>query len=99
VAHQLPDVISFLQQIALIGIVIMVFMSFKLLPPRPARYKRHRTIWMVLQWVLMPLTAIVYLSFAALNAQARLFFGRYLTRFDVTAKATAASIEAAKSAK
>ena len=51
---------------------------------------------MVLQWVIMPITAIVYLSFAALNAQARLFFGKYLTKFDVTAKATVASKEMAK---
>jgi len=96
VAHQLPDAVSLLQRIALIGLLVMVFQSFRLLPPRPLRYKRHRTIGMVLQWVLMPLTAIVYLSFAALNAQARLFFGRYLMKFDVTVKATVASREAAK---
>lgn len=99
VAHQLPDLVSTVQQVALIGIIVMVYMSFKLLPPRPERYKRHRTIGMVLQWVLMPLTAIVYLSFAALNAQTRLFFGRYLMKFDVTAKATAQSRAAAKAAK
>jgi hypothetical protein len=51
---------------------------------------------MVLQWVLMPLTAIVYLSFAALNAQTRLLFARYLVKFDVTAKATHASRQAAR---
>ncbi|MFZ3009612.1 MAG: hypothetical protein WA030_01155, partial [Candidatus Microsaccharimonas sp.] len=99
VAHQLPDVISTIQQIALIGIIIMVFQSFKLLPPRPLRYKRHRTIGMVLQWVLMPVTAIVYLSFAALNAQARLFLGRYLTKFDVTTKATVATVESRQATK
>lgn len=96
VAHQLPDVVSTVQQIALLGIIVMVFMSFKLLPPRPERYRRTRTIGMVLQWVLMPLTAIVYLSFAALSAQTRLFFGRYLVRFDVTAKATHQSRSVAK---
>lgn len=96
VAHQLPDVVSLLQRIALIGLVVMVFQSFKLLPPRPLRYKRRRTVGMVLQWVLMPVTAIVYLSFAALNAQGRLFLGRYLVKFDVTAKATVASRDAAK---
>jgi hypothetical protein len=53
---------------------------------------------MVLQWVLMPITAIGYLSMAALNAQARLFMGRYLTKFDVTAKETVASRERAKAA-
>ncbi len=44
----------------------------------------------------MPLTAIGFLSFAALNAQARLFFARYLVKFDVTNKATVASREALK---
>lgn len=98
VAHQLPDTIAMFQRIALIGIVIMVYLSFKLLPPRPERYKRSRTLWMLLQWVLMPFTAIGFLSFAALNAQARLAFGKYLTKFDVTNKATVASREALKHA-
>lgn len=96
VAHQLPDMVSLIQRIALVGIVVMVFLSFKLLPPRPERYKRTRTVGMLLQWVLMPLTAIGFLSFAALNAQARLFFARYLVKFDVTNKATVASRAALK---
>lgn len=88
VAHQLPDTVSIVQRIALIGLVVMVFLSFKLLPPRPERYKRSRNFLMLIQWVIMPLTAIGFLSFAALNAQARLFFGKYLTKFDVTKKVT-----------
>lgn len=98
VAHQLPDTISIFQRIALVGLVIMVYLSFKMLPPRPERYKRSRTFWMLAQWVIMPLTAIGFLSFAALNAQARLFLGRYLTKFDVTNKATVASREELKRA-
>ncbi len=97
VAHQLPDAVSLIQRIALIGLILMVFLSLKMLPKRPARYKRTRTIGMVLQWFLMPITAIGYLSFAALNAQARLAFGRYLTKFDVTAKATVESIGKSRS--
>lgn len=96
VAHQLPDTISLFQRVALIGIIVMVYLSFKLLPPRPARYKRTRNFWMLAQWLIMPVTAIGFLSFAALNSQARLFFGRYLTKFDVTHKATVASREALK---
>jgi hypothetical protein len=88
VAHQLPDIISATQQIALIGLVITVFMAFKLLPPRPERYKRHRNVFMLLQWLLMPITAIGYSSFSALYSQGRLFMGRYLDKFDVTDKAT-----------
>jgi cellulose synthase/poly-beta-1,6-N-acetylglucosamine synthase-like glycosyltransferase len=95
-AHQLPDVISTIQEIALLGIVVTVFLAFKMLPPRPERYKRRRTFGMVAQWVLMPVTAIVYSSICALNSQGRLFLGLYLDKFDVTEKATHNTITAAK---
>lgn len=96
VAYQLPDVVGTFQSVALIGLLVMVFLSMKMLPPRPARYRKSKRVWMVLQWVLMPLTAIGYLSMAALNSQARLFFARYLVKFDVTTKATMQSRELAR---
>ncbi len=95
-AHQLPNVVSLIQQIALFGLFVTIFASFKMLPSRPERYKKHRSIGMVLQWILMPFTAIVYNASAALNTQGRLFLGKYLDRFDVTEKATVRSIEKAK---
>lgn len=95
-AHQLPDVVSGIQQIAMIGIFITVFLSFKMLPPRPERYKKSRTLFMLAQWVLMPFTAIGYSSFAALYSQGRLFLGKYLDKFDVTEKATHKSVALAK---
>ena len=87
VAHQLPTIISNLQSIAMIGLFITVFLSFKLLPPRPERYKRHRNIGMLLQWVMMPVTSIIYGSSAAFYSQTRLLIGKYLDKFDVTEKA------------
>ena len=87
-AHQLPDLVSVIQQIAMIGLFITVFLSFKMLPPRPERYKRRRNVLMLAQWVLMPLTAIIYSAISALYSQGRLFTGRYLDKFDVTDKAT-----------
>ena len=75
-AHQLPVVVSSLQQIALLGLCLSIFFAFKMLPPRPARYKRHRTFLMLAQWLLMPITAIVYGAMSALNAQTHLLFGR-----------------------
>lgn len=98
-AHQLPDVISMIQQVALIGLIITVFLAFKMLPPRPDRYKRTRSLAMVLQWVLMPFTAILYSSMAALNSQGRLFLGKYLDKFDVTDKATHKTVALAKKSK
>jgi cellulose synthase/poly-beta-1,6-N-acetylglucosamine synthase-like glycosyltransferase len=87
IAHELPLIASQLQQIALIGMFIMIFLTFKMLPPRPARYKAHRNIAMLLQWVIMPVTSICYGSAAAFNSQTRLLLGKYLDKFDVTVKA------------
>lgn len=86
VAHELPEVISLIQRVAMVGIFITVFLTFKMLPPRPERYKKHRSVWMLVQWVLMPITAIAYGSVAAFYSQTRLALGKYLDKFDVTEK-------------
>ncbi|MFT4532559.1 MAG: hypothetical protein ACI9T8_000583 [Candidatus Saccharimonadales bacterium] len=86
-ANQLPQIASRVQTVAMVGILVTLFLSFKILPPKPQRYKAHRTVMMVLQWGLLPLTTIAYSSFAALNSQTRLMFKRYIGKFDVTEKA------------
>jgi hypothetical protein len=98
-AHQLPEVISGVQRIAMIGLIITIFLAFKMLPPRPERYKRRRTVWMLLQWCLMPVTAIVYSAASAFNAQTHLLFGKYLDKFDFTEKATHQTIAKARAKK
>jgi len=98
-AHILPEVVSIIQRIAMVGLFITILLTMKMLPPRPARYKRRRTIGMVLQWLLMPLTSVGYSSLASYNAQTHLALGRYLDKFDVTEKATLASREKAKQQK
>lgn len=99
IVHQLPDTISIIQRVAMVGLFITVFLSFKMLPPRPERYKRHRSIFMLAQWVLMPVTAVAYNAGAALYSQMRLATGRYLDKFDVTEKATLASVSKEKAQK
>lgn len=86
-ANELPIVVSQIQRIALAGALVSIYICFKTLPPKPARYKRHRTLFMILQWVYMPVTSLVYSSTAALYSQTRLIFGKYLDKFDVTVKA------------
>ncbi len=85
-ANQLPIIASRIQQIALTGIVVTLFLSLKMLPPKPERYKRRRNVFMMLQWVLLPVTTIMYNSFAALYSQTRLMLGKYIGKFDVTDK-------------
>jgi cellulose synthase/poly-beta-1,6-N-acetylglucosamine synthase-like glycosyltransferase len=86
-ALQLPIIVSRIQQFAMVGLIITIFFSILTLPPKPARYRRHRHIFMVLQWVYLPITTVVYNSFAAFYSQTRLMFGKYIDKFDVTEKA------------
>lgn len=87
-AQQLPEIISRIQQFALIGLFITIFFAFKILPPRPERYKKRRNFWMLAQWVLMPFTAIIYSSASAFTSQTALLLGKYFDKFDLTEKAT-----------
>lgn len=86
-AHNLPNTVSIIQMIASIGLFVTILFSIRMLPKRPARYKKGRSVLMVLQWVLMPVVSIIYSSFAAFYAQTRLLLGKYMEKFDVTDKA------------
>jgi hypothetical protein len=86
-ANELPLIVSRIQTIALVGGVATIFFALKTLPPKPARYKRHRSLFMVLQWLYLPITTIAYNSMAALYSQSRLALGWYIDKFDVTEKA------------
>lgn len=85
--NDLPLIVSRVQQIAVIGLVVTVIASLSMLPPRPKRYKKSKNILMILQWVFMPINAIVYSSASAYVAQWRLMTGHYMDKFDVTEKA------------
>ncbi len=86
-ANQLPLIVSRVQTVGIVVLVITVFMALRTLPPKPARYRHHRTIFMVLQWAYFPITTFFFNSLAAFNSQTRLMFKRYITKFDVTEKA------------
>ena len=86
-ANEIPLIVSRIQKIGLIGLLASVYVCMVTLPPRPSRYRRHRSLLMVLQWVLAPFTSIAFQALAAFNSQTRLMFKRYLSKFDVTEKA------------
>src|SRR6202035_1784990 len=86
-AHNLPIITSRILTLASVTIVITMFVSLLSLPPKPARYRGWRYIPMMLQWFLLPVTSIAFSAFAAINAQTRLMFGKYVG-FYVTEKAT-----------
>jgi hypothetical protein len=90
-ASQLPLVVSRMQQIALSGILLTLLFSLRILPPKPPHYKKRHRFFMVIQWVYLPITTIVYNASAGLYAQTRLMLGRYMDTFAVTEKAVVTS--------
>ena len=86
VAYSVPNIVSIVETFASIGLIISVLVSFKILPKRPAKYRKGRSLLMVLQWILMPVTSIIYQSVAAFYSQTRLMLGLYMEKFDVTKK-------------
>lgn len=81
----LPNTISLIQIFASIGLMTTILFSLKMLPPRPKNIRKPKIV-MILQWILMPVVAIVYQSFTAFYSQTRLMTGNYMEKFDVTKK-------------
>ncbi|MBQ3292900.1 glycosyltransferase family 2 protein [Candidatus Saccharibacteria bacterium] len=86
VGYNLPNIVSIIETFAMIGLIATVLVSFRMLPPRPAKYRKGKNLSMLLQWILMPVTSILYQSIAAYYAQTRLMLGLYMEKFDVTRK-------------
>ena len=84
-AFNLPNTISLIQIFASIGLMTTILFSLKMLPPRPKNIRKPKIV-MILQWILMPVVAIVYQSFTAFYSQTRLMTGNYMEKFDVTKK-------------
>ena len=87
--YNLPDTVGIVQLFASIGLMATIIVSLRMIPPRPPESKRGSRIMMVIQWVLMPIVAIVYQSFCAFYSQTRLMLGKYMENFDVTKKIVA----------
>ena len=86
VAYNIPGIVGIVETFACIGLIVSILVSFKILPKRPAKYRKGKNFLMVLQWVLMPITSILYQSLAAFYSQTRLMLGKYMEKFDVTKK-------------
>ncbi len=80
-----PHVLEMLMRLAMVGVVVSAVVGFALLPPRPSYKGRRSLLIMVLQWVMVPVTFVVFGSIPAIDAQTRLMLGKYLG-FKVTKK-------------
>jgi hypothetical protein len=86
VGFNLPILTSFIMTCAMLLLIFSVYINLILLPPKPAHYSRWRVVSMYLQWIFVPLIAIVFISLPAIESHTRLMLGKYM-EFWVTPKA------------
>lgn len=77
-ARNLPQVTRFLMTLAMVGLVGSAIYSTLLLPAMPEEKKIIHKLSMIVQWILVPITIIIFGSIPGLEAQTRLMLGKYL---------------------
>lgn len=83
-SYNLAIIVRDLMTLSMFGLVISAYISIRMLivcaePLRqPRKVKRHFWILMALQWILVPMTMIIFSAIPGLEAQTRLALGRYL---------------------
>ena len=77
-AYSLPNITQLLMTISLGGLFICIIISTLLLTPRPSHYSRWKSFSMIVQWIFVPVTFIVFGAIPAIDAQTRLMLGKYM---------------------
>jgi cellulose synthase/poly-beta-1,6-N-acetylglucosamine synthase-like glycosyltransferase len=74
----LPMLTQNLMNVAMIGLFLSAIISALLLPKRPKKYTVWKNVKMVLEWVFVPVTIVVFGAIPCLEAQIRLMRGKYM---------------------
>lgn len=86
-SYNLPKITRFIISLSMVGIASSAILSLLLLSPKPEWFRVRHYFLYILQWLLLPITLIVFGAFPALEAQTRLAFGgKWRLGFWVTPK-------------
>lgn len=86
-SSNLPIVTRTLMMIAMSGLVLSAILSTLLLPKKPKKYGIMKYFSMVVQWLVLPISIIIFGAIPGLESQTRLMLGgRFRLGFFVTPK-------------
>jgi hypothetical protein len=74
----LPAITSFLMNLAMVGMILSAVVSNLLLPKRPKKYSVFKNVAMIVEWICVPVTIIIFGAIPCLDAQIRLALGKYM---------------------
>ena len=78
VSYNLPKVTSAILTVTMSSLIISIWVSMLLLPPKPVNYGRYKYVLMALEWILIPFVMMFFSSLPALHAQMHWLSGRYM---------------------
>ncbi|MBD3244679.1 MAG: hypothetical protein GF335_01665 [Candidatus Moranbacteria bacterium] len=84
-SHSLPVITKNLLTVGMIGLIVSMFLSFFMLPPKPKKYGKLKYLSIFFQWLLIPLVAPLF-GIPAIESQTRLMLGKYFKSFWVSEK-------------
>ena len=86
-SYGLPQITKLIISLSMVGIASSAVLGILLLPPRPEWFRVKHYLIYFFQWLLIPVTLIVFGAFPGLEAQTRLALGgRFKLGFWVTPK-------------
>ncbi len=77
-SYNLPIVTKKIMIVAMLGLVLSALIFISFLPVRDKKPNFLSKITMVLQWIIIPFTIIIFGAIPGLDAQTRLMFKKYL---------------------
>ncbi len=77
-SYNLPIIVRDLLILAMFGLVISSLISLTLIPKRPEHKSHLHYVVMAFQWILIPITMIIFSALPGLDAQTRLMLGQYM---------------------
>lgn len=77
-AYNLPRLTRLIMFLSMVGLITSAYISIQLLPSKPPEKPWRAYLWMALQWLMLPVTIVLFGSLPGLEAQTRLMLGRYM---------------------
>lgn len=80
-SHNLPQITRNLMTVALIGVFACIVVNTLSLRLAPFHFPRKKALFMIMQWIFLPASLVVFGSLPAIESQTRLMLGKYMGFF------------------
>lgn len=77
-AYNLPIITRDIMLVTMFGLIISAIISISIMGKPPEGQPKTKKVIMILQWILVPISIVIFGAIPALEAQTRLMLGKYM---------------------